>query len=193
MDSNNNGQIINYLGIATLCMIANITALIFQLFYRELPCPLCLLQRFGFIAIGFGATISLIDKKSWKYDLIILISSIFTLIVALRQVLLHIVPNDPGYGSAFLGIHFYTWSAIISFVLIISIASSSVINFIFREIKITPPIVLFKGLKIGFIVITLVNTVSTFLECGFGLCPSDPMSYMSLEELTKSLKSDLFK
>ena len=30
--------------------------------------------------------------------------------IAARQILLHIMPGDPGFGSAFLGMHFYTWA-----------------------------------------------------------------------------------
>jgi disulfide bond formation protein DsbB len=107
--------IIIYIAIAILCIVTNVVAFIFQFFYYELPCPLCLLQRFGFIAIGLGALLSIIYNPSWKYDMIIFISSIYTLMVGLRQVLLHILPHDLGYGNTFLGLHFYTWSAIISF------------------------------------------------------------------------------
>ena len=36
-----------------------------------------------------------------------------------RQVLLHIAPGDPGYGTTLLGLHFYTWS-FIAFVALIA-------------------------------------------------------------------------
>ena len=32
--------------------------------------------------------------------------------VAMRQILLHIMPGDPGYGSALLGYHYYCWAFI---------------------------------------------------------------------------------
>ncbi|WP_410520766.1 disulfide bond formation protein B [Candidatus Tisiphia endosymbiont of Dioctria rufipes] len=61
-----------------LCIVTNVVAFIFQFFYYELPCPLCLLQRFGFIAIGLGALLSIIYNPSWKYDMIIFTSSVYT-------------------------------------------------------------------------------------------------------------------
>ena len=38
---------------------------------------------------------------------------------AMRQILLHMMPGDPGYGSALLGYHYYTW-AFIGFAVAIS-------------------------------------------------------------------------
>ena len=36
-----------------------------------------------------------------------------------RQILLHIAPGDPGYGSAVFGMHLYTWALIVFLVVII--------------------------------------------------------------------------
>lgn len=182
--------IIIYAAIAILCIVANIIAFCFQFFCYEIPCPLCLLQRFGFIAIGFGATASIAHKPSWKYDLIIIISSIFTLIVGLRQVLLHIMPHDPGYGSMFLGLHFYTWSAIMSFALILLMAATSIVNLVTDKFEILQsyPVFLTPIFKISFITITFINLVFTFFECGFGLCPSDPLTYLEWDAIL-----DLFR
>ena len=40
-----------------------------------------------------------------------------------RQVLLHIMPGDAGYGSALLGYHYYTWAFIGFAVAIVLIAA----------------------------------------------------------------------
>jgi hypothetical protein len=41
---------------------------------------------------------------------------------AARQILLHIMPGDPGYGSALLGYHYYTWAFIGFAVAIVALA-----------------------------------------------------------------------
>ena len=100
---------LNYLGFFGITAILLI-ALIIQLHDHELPCPLCLLQRLGILAIGFGLWMNIkYGSKPFHYSLSIL-SALFTSFIAMRQVILHI--NDPlgtGYGMAFLGLHMYTW------------------------------------------------------------------------------------
>jgi len=169
-----------YIGIAVLCIIANICAFAFQFLYYELPCPLCLLQRFGFLAISLGSLLSIQYHQSLKYDAIIILSTLYTFIVGLRQVLLHIEPNDPGYGSKFMGLHFYTWSALISLALIIAMAIAPLLNkyldkmiFLLSYSK-----YLSKLLKITLILLVFINVISTYFECGFGSCPANPTSYL---------------
>jgi disulfide bond formation protein DsbB len=176
-----------YFLILGICIAANFTALSFQFFYHELPCPLCLLQRFGFLSIALGALLNLTYGNSWRYKLIIIISSLFTLIIGLRQVLIHIAPNDPGYGSAFLGLHFYTWSAIVSFGVITLMSISFIVNFILNAMfdlersKKISSMSLIKASRIILFGIASLNTVLVIFECGYGLCPSDPNTYMSLD------------
>jgi disulfide bond formation protein DsbB len=86
---------ITYILIFIFCIIVNLIAFFFQLKYNELPCPiLCLLQRFGFIAIAFGAMLNILKGNSWKHDLIILLSSLYTFSVGVRQIMLHILPSS---------------------------------------------------------------------------------------------------
>jgi disulfide bond formation protein DsbB len=219
MQPNLNKSVIIYIAIATLCILANVSAFIFQFFYYELPCPLCLLQRFGFIAIGFGATLSIIHRTSWKYDSIILISSIYTLVVAIRQILLHIAPNDLGYGSTFCGLHFYTWSAILSFSLILLMSMTTIIastlnNFVIliddqklpysnldykificnkSGFRVNIPISFFRYtgtvIEVIFLLITFINMIATYFECGFSNCPADPTTYLEWGKVLKLFKS----
>jgi cytochrome b subunit of formate dehydrogenase len=44
---------------------------------------------------------------------------LFTSFVALRQIALHVIPATGAYGSPFLGLHLYTWSFIISMILLV--------------------------------------------------------------------------
>jgi hypothetical protein len=104
--------------------------------------------------------------------------------VALRQVLLHIVPGTGAYGEPFLGLHFYTWAAIL-FALIV-IGSAVLLVFDTRlDTAPTEPAPIGMLARIALVLFTLLvigNALSTFLECGLGLCPDDPTGYEMLRE-----------
>lgn len=172
-----------YVFIAALCIISNITALVFQFLFYELPCPLCLLQRFGFLAIGYGCILSFKNHAKTEHNIIIIISIIFTMAVAIRQVLLHIAPHDPGYGSTFLGIHFYTWSVLLSVLLITSMDSLSVIDLSLHKTLLNIPYAnhIPTICKITLIILVIINVISTYLECGFSMCPANPTQYLLLK------------
>jgi disulfide bond formation protein DsbB len=188
-----------YFLILGICIAANFAALSFQFFYHELPCPLCLLQRFGFLSIALGALLNLTYGNSWKYKLIIIISSLFTFVIGLRQVLIHITPNDPGYGSEFLGLHFYTWSAIVSFAVITLMSISFMVNFILNAMfdlerkKGSRIVSLVNVSRIILLGIASLNTILVIFECGYGLCPSDPSTYMSIESAKEVFNEYLSK
>jgi disulfide bond formation protein DsbB len=177
-------QVILHLLIFLFCMIVSIVAFFFQLDYHELPCPLCILQRFGFLLIGFGAFLTISRGNSWKYDLIILFSSLFTLLVGLRQVFLHIIPGDPGYGSTFFGLHLYSLSVIASFLIMIALAMLPFINIVISQIpfEVYYSESFIKLLRLIFILVILANMVSTYLECGLTQCPDNPIVYLELQK-----------
>jgi disulfide bond formation protein DsbB len=175
---------ITYILIFVFCIIANLIAFFFQLKYNELPCPLCLLQRFGFIAVAFGAMLNILRGNSWKHDLIILLSSLYTFFVGVRQIMLHILPHDLGYGSSFLGLHFYTWSVISSFLFILALSlthlTKLIVDSFFKDLHIN--FFLLKLIRPILIVIVLLNLISTYLECGFTQCPDNPTRYIELQK-----------
>ena len=90
-----------------------------------------------------------------------------------RQVLLHIAPGDPGYGTTLLGLHFYTWSfiafvALIAFcVLMLSADRKWGDSMLKKQVPLAGWLVMAL-----FFVIVLVNLGGTTLECGFGPCPT---------------------
>lgn len=97
-----------------------ILALGFQIFLHDAPCPLCLLQRVGFFGITIGLLMNLRFGLRPAHYSIVLLSAVFTSFVALRQLVMNMVP-DGGYGSPFLGWHLYTWSFILAtFIIIIT-------------------------------------------------------------------------
>jgi disulfide bond formation protein DsbB len=169
--------------ILSIVIAANILALFYQFAFHELPCPLCLLQRVGLFCIAFGAIMNLKHGKAFKYDFIIIISSVYGLIVAMRQVLLHIIPGDAGYGSKFLDLHFYTWNDIISFLFIILVSLSPMfkninLNNILLHFSISTKLIT-KFLFLAFLMLLLINVISVYMECGFMQCPDNPIKYRS--------------
>ena len=90
-------------------------AMVVQYGLGEIPCPLCLLQRFAIFGCCFGL-IKQLQSGSERGTGISLIFSILLLVISARQTLLDIVPR-PGHeyvGSAIFGIHMPVWSVLIA-------------------------------------------------------------------------------
>src|SRR4029079_8013223 len=98
---------------------------------------------------------------------------------ALRQIALHVVPGTGFYGSPIFGLHLYTWSFIISMLIII--ASSFILgidrqyeNKILNKMKSH----WFTHLLFAITaIILIINIVLLVLQCGFGDCPENPTEY----------------
>ncbi len=90
-----------------------------QFAFKELPCPLCNLQRVAFAMCGFGFLLNLRFGVQMLHYGLTLLGAMFGAAVAGRQVLLHIAPGTGTYGSPLLGLHLYTW-ALLAFVGIIA-------------------------------------------------------------------------
>src|SRR5215471_16930898 len=97
-----------------LCAVALVLTVAFaaQLLLHELPCPLCLLQRIQFALLAVGPILNVrFGPRPSHYALSLLVAAAGAAF-SMRQILLHILPGDPGYGSALLGYHYYTWAFI---------------------------------------------------------------------------------
>src|SRR5512142_1874075 len=105
------GASLNMLGLLGISLILTV-AFYYQLALGELPCPLCLLQRAGFAAIGMGFLFNLRLGERGSHYAMILIASLVTGFIAILQVSLHLAPGDPGYGTTLLGLHLYSWALI---------------------------------------------------------------------------------
>lgn len=171
----------------TLGLFAVTVVLLFafadQLFYHDLPCPLCLLQRAGVCAVGIGLALNIcFGPRPSHYGLMIL-SAVAGGGIAVRQILLHIVPGTGTYGDAFLGLHFYTWALIVFFAVVVGAAAMLVFDSQFTPNRQS------KGRLTGwtlialalFGLVTLADAGSTLLECGSGLCPENPTRYQLLQ------------
>ena len=102
---------------------------------------------------------------------------------ATRQILLHILPGDPGYGTALLGYHYYTW-ALIGFAAAILLISAMLLfdrQFEPDGSRRQRP-ALFASLAVWLVIaLVALNVVSTLLQCGFGACADDPVVYEMLK------------
>jgi len=173
------GAALNLLGLSGISL-ALLIAFYYQLALNELPCPLCLLQRVGMIAIGLGFMMNVcMGVRSMHYG-VALFGCLLTGAIASRQVLLHIVPGTGTYGSALFGMHFYTLA------LVSSIAAAAFIAVLLmlrtRKDAAAPGGMsgASKAVAVLFTLLIAANLVSTVLECGAGQCDDDPTYYQLL-------------
>jgi disulfide bond formation protein DsbB len=164
----------------------------------ELPCPLCLLQRLAFFGVGFGAMLNVVYGARPRHYGVALLSAIFGGAVAGRQILLHIAPGDPGYGSAFLGLHLYTWSfiafvgtgAVLAIMLLLDSqfgaaaafqTSNSESEANARSAAARSSLGIFARLAVALLItIVAANLICTVLLCGAGPCDGNPTHYQLL-------------
>ncbi len=175
------GNLVEYMAVLLiLCM-----TFYFQLVLHELPCPLCLLQRVGMMGIIFGFLLNFRFGYHPSHYAIVLLSSVFTAFVAMRQIALHVIPGTGAYGSAFLGLHLYTWSFIAAILIALStIVLMGIDKQYLKEVKAT---VFSKRwlntlFALALFIITL-NIISVTLECGFSACPDNPVTYELLQKI----------
>jgi disulfide bond formation protein DsbB len=172
---------LNALGV---CAVALVLAIAFaaQLLLHELPCPLCLLQRIQFAMLAVGPILNLRFGPRPSHYAVSLFTAIAGAAFASRQVLLHIMPEDLGYGSALLGYHYYTWAFIGFAVAIIALAAMLLFDGQFGDDGKPRSAGAFAHAAVWLVVaLTALNVVSTLLECGFGACPDNPIAYELLK------------
>jgi disulfide bond formation protein DsbB len=169
----------NALGLYAIALVL-IVAFAAQLILHELPCPLCLLQRIQFALLAVGPVLNIrFGPRPSHYALSLFVAAAGAAF-AMRQVLLHIMPGDPGYGSALLGYHYYTWAFIGFAVAIVAIAAMLLFDGQFAGEK-SPaeaePAAFARAAVWLVIALAGLNVVATLLECGFAACPDDPVRY----------------
>ncbi len=171
-------KIINILELIGIWLTL-LMALGFQIFLHDLPCPLCMLQRIGFFGVAIGLLMNLRLGLHPSHYSIVLLSALFTSFVALRQISLHVIPGTGSYGEPFLGLHLYTWSFIISMIIIIvttlvlGIDRQYENNYAIRMRTHWMTHLLFSITAI----LIMVNIILLFLLCGLSECPENPSGY----------------
>lgn len=176
-------RLLNALGLVAVDTVL-VLAFADQLWFRDLPCPICILQRAGFIAAGFGIALNLIfGPRPSHYGLAIL-GAVVGGIMSADQVLHYIVPGSGSYGNAIFGLHLYSW-ALIMFVAIVGGCGVMLLFDRQYESSGPPPLsqVTLPILAVALLALLAVgNVLSTLAICGVGLCPEAPGGYLIFHE-----------
>ncbi|MGC9387288.1 MAG: disulfide bond formation protein B [Hydrogenovibrio sp.] len=168
--------------IIGICLIIA-AAFYYQLVLNELPCPLCLLQRMGLLAIAFGFLLNLRYGAHPGHYALSLLAAVLTGMIALRQVSLHINDSE-GFGSAVLGMHMYTWVFVVAVIAIVYIAIVMSYAEQYRSTVNDSAVSVSSAFKrfstLAFLLLALMllaDVVTILLECGLQECPDDPKNY----------------
>ena len=155
-----------------------------QWLLHELPCPLCLLQRIQFAVLAIGPIMNVRWGPRPSHYALSLLAAAAGAAFSTRQVLLHIMPGDAGYGTALFGYHYYTLALIGFATAIVLLAAILLFDDQFKEDGAAPPAAAsaFATTAVWLVIgLTALNVVSTLLECGFAACPDNPVVYELLK------------
>ena len=172
---------IGLLGIGTLLALAFVD----QIWFGDLPCPLCILQRAGLIAAGFGIALNLVFGPKPSHYGIAIIGAVASGAISLLQIAMHIVPGTGSFGDAVFGMHLYTWAFLVAAAIVVGCAIMLLSDRQFSRAD--PMAVRLKALPLAALVLFLgliiANVISTIVQCGLGLCHGDATEYLLLKGL----------
>lgn len=177
-------RLLNALGLFAVSAVL-VAAFVDQLAFHDLPCPLCILQRAGFLGVAVGLALNVKFGPRPSHYGIMILSALAGGAVSVRQTLLHVVPGEGAYGDAFFGLHFYAWAFVL---FVVCISGTAVLMLFDRQFE-TAPVprgvsILGHAAVAVVLLLALGNGVSTVLECGGGLCPDNPTSYRLIDDGT---------
>jgi disulfide bond formation protein DsbB len=163
--------------LAMLAVLAAIltAAMAMQYALGEIPCPLCLLQRFAMFGCCFGLIRQLHTNESERGTGLALIFAVLLLVISVRQTLLDIYvrPGHDYIGSAVFGLHLPVWSVIIAVALLLGLAVRLAL-FGGRRAATggddVLPRALVQPLAIYVVVICAINFLSVLAQCGLDQC-----------------------
>lgn len=182
-------RLLNALGLLAVGAVL-VAAFVDQIAFNDLPCPLCILQRAGFMGVAVGLALNVKFGPRPSHYAIMILSALAGASVSVRQTLLHIVPGEGAYGDAFFGLHFYAWALILFMVCIAGTSCLMLFDGQFDKGDNGVPAQRRAFAPFGAVTIVLVlllalaNGASTVVECGGGLCPDNPTSYKLVDDGT---------
>jgi len=181
--------------VLAYCVVM-LSAFFIQFVMGEFPCPLCMLQRYGMILATLGALFVIMQARRGELTTsryaqglgMGLIGVLSGASVSVRQIGLHILPGDPGYGEPFLRLHLYTW-AFVTFA-IVMIYIGVMLMLMPRGIPQAPPpgsaawkvSTAIIWLFIGVVAANVIAII--FLEGFAAVLPDDPTGYNLIDQLT---------
>ncbi len=160
-------------------------SLFIQIVLGDFPCPLCMVQRMAMMLCALGQAsilckIYVENRIRWSDfatgHAMTLFSALAGAVMSIRQILLHIVPPDPGYGMAVFGLHLYTWGLFVFAAEMLAVA----INLVIAPKNWSEAVPGDRRLTrfvLGFMaILLLVFAAATFVEQGFHwVLPDDPV------------------
>jgi len=175
--------------------VVMLSAFFIQFVKGEFPCPLCMLQRYGMILATLGALFIIMQARRGELTTaryaqglgLGLIGVLAGASVSVRQIELHILPGDPGYGEPFLRLHLYTW-AFVTFT-IVMIYVGVMLFLMPRGIPQAPPdgsaarkvSTAIIWLFIGVVAANVIAII--FLEGFAPVLPDDPDGYTLIDQI----------
>ena len=151
-------------------------AMVMQYGFGEIPCPLCLLQRYAMFGCCFGIVMQMRSPNSERGAGVGAIFAVVLLVISVRQTLLDLFPR-PGHayvGSAVFGIHMPVWSVFIAVALLAGFAVRLALFGAPRPsvLSALSPMMsrLTYSLALYVLLICAINFVSVFVQCGVGEC-----------------------
>lgn len=181
-----------YLLVATanawVLILVLVAAFAVQLLTGEPPCPLCTLQRIALMLCALGPLYLLFAPRAGNVLTaravstaagISILAGLVGAAASARQVLLHILPNDPGYGAPVLGLHLYTWCLIAFLAQIAANGVMLVGTAWLADGRVERWRATATATAIGLAVIVVANIGSVIAEAGFHwLLPENPTGYL---------------
>ena len=157
-----------------------------QLLTGEPPCPLCVMQRIAMMLATLGPAYVLMAAERQALTArhvavgagISTVASLLGAAISVRQILLHILPGDPGFGAPVFGYHLYTWAAV-AFACNLLAAGLQLVGLEWFETAPVrlPTLARLTVLAIGFML--MANIVSVVAEAGFTWkLPDNPTGYL---------------
>ena len=156
-----------------------------QLIAGELPCPLCVMQRIVLMLCALGPLHILLRARGGSLrslDVAIgsgiaIVSAMLGVMASGRQVLLHILPGDPGFGTPVLGLHLYTW-CLVAFGCQIAASGLMLLGTAWLDDK-PGPLARAGVTAAAVAVIVVANLLSVIAEAGLNWeLPPDPVAYL---------------
>jgi disulfide bond formation protein DsbB len=173
-----------FLAAMLIALAAALTAaMVMQYAFGEIPCPLCLLQRYAMFGCCLGIVMQLRSTDSQHGAGIGAIFAVLLLVISARQTLLDLFPR-PGHayvGSAVFGLHMPVWSVLIAVALLLGFATRLAL---FGAPRPAPdessPIGRLTGAIAFYIVlICAINFASVVVQCGAGECHTTGYALLS--------------
>lgn len=173
---------------AWVLILVLVAAFVVQFVTGEPPCPLCTVQRISLMLCALGPLYLLLNPRHDDEVTartvataagIAILAGLVGAAASGRQVLLHILPNDPGYGTPVFGLHLYTWCLIAFLAHITANGAMLVGTAWFAEGRVEGWRRTATVTAIAFAAIVVANIGSVIAEAGpHWLLPENPTGYL---------------